>query len=165
MRWTLSETSRVCDGRARGLYRAAASPNMTGSVSPDCDSQNDFHISDSETETASIFSVQTDCSTSEDENQSQADQEPSLFVPSPAFERLRNLLQQRDKQFDLDQLNEQSPADTPVGNSADKDGQVTMCVLCPLWRHMLLYLDNSCITNNLSDACCDISLQSLKHSL
>ena len=101
---------------------------MTGSVSPDCDSQNDFHISDSETETASIFSVQTDCSTLEDENESQADQGPSLFVPSPAFERLRNLLQQRDKQFDLDQLNEQSPADTPMGNSAAKDGQVTMCV-------------------------------------
>lgn len=114
------------DGRrARHCYRAAALTNMTGSVSPDCDSQNDFHISD--TETASSFSVQTDCSTSEDENESQADLGPSLFVPSPAFERLRNLLQQRDKQLDLDQLNEHSPADTPVGKAAAEDGQVTMC--------------------------------------
>lgn len=71
-------------------------------------------------DTESIFSVQSCSSSSDDESQSTDGEFTSAFVPSPAFERLKSLLQQRDKQLTADQLTE---ADEQAALVGVKSGQ------------------------------------------
>lgn len=66
---------------------------------------------DSDSETESIFSVQPYASSPESE-QDELDGSSSLFTPGAAFDRLKSLLQQRDKQLMSDHSDEASPKDT-----------------------------------------------------
>lgn len=92
-------------------------------LSPATSSEAQEDASEAYSDAESIFSVETCSTTSGNEAVSTSGEAATTFVPSPAFARLKSLLQQRDRQLSLDQLTEYGPKHSITTPGAE-DSQV-----------------------------------------